>query len=499
MSKQLITLLLAFTCVGCSQQADTGTVPIEISHPYANVSISVDGKPIKVSALRQPFEFPAGEHVLIVEGEGFEKIEETFFVIAGQNPVYRIALRATPQQALTLDEALPGTANDDPDGDESTASTELIAPAKTDPPESGETSSADEARATTTEPLPENNTTPRLTPREQELAAWAVSIGGQLTEGPGLGILIPNEASLSENDFRRFRDLPNLHTLIFAGWYGGRLYTGANLTDNSLLQMSELPKLATFGAQGSGITDRSMQHLARFPIVALTINNASITDEGINVFQKHTFLQLNLSGCRGIKGQGLVNLDFSNTNALNFAQTGISDSVLERLIHSPKLASLNMANTEINGTAFRSLESNRVLSHLDIRNTKVNDRALAQLSGIKTLTHVHMNGTAVTVQGLRFLIRTSPDLIQLDLAFLRLPKRETIDWSSLTKLERLDYVANDVGNSQLLAFASLKNLKYLKLTTEPSFFSATQNGLTAFQKAVPDCRIHDQNDRALAR
>ena len=96
-----------------------------------------------------------------------------------------------------------------------------------------------------------------MTSREEELATWIESIGGEIIKGKGVGIIIRKSSRISADDFRKFQDLPNLHTIEAEG---------VSVNDEAIQFLSGLPSLARVRFVSSDITDRSMEHLANFPL-----------------------------------------------------------------------------------------------------------------------------------------------------------------------------------------------------------------------------------------
>lgn len=100
-------------------KARHGTVKIELSDPTARVEVQVDGEAILLSGLDQPLRLVPGEHALLIQGEGFETVSQSFTVRRGENPVLRVSLqkkgqdRRAPQPAVEAEVAPEKTSSND--------------------------------------------------------------------------------------------------------------------------------------------------------------------------------------------------------------------------------------------------------------------------------------------------------------------------------------------------------------------------------------------------
>jgi hypothetical protein len=72
---------------------DHGTIRIDLSDPKADVTVAVDGQSVTVGGLGRPLRLWSGEHGLVVSGDGFETVSQSFTVRRGDNPVLRVELQ----------------------------------------------------------------------------------------------------------------------------------------------------------------------------------------------------------------------------------------------------------------------------------------------------------------------------------------------------------------------------------------------------------------------
>lgn len=500
MLRAVLGLFLLTLAIGCSNQSETAMVPFELSKHDADVVVKIDGQRVEFMGARPALSLTVGEHVLEIEGDDYERVRRSFEVVAGSNDLVRVELvpkRVTSQLgnlALSLEQP-----TDEIAVGQGEAADELIS-VPDDPPSSVESElNGSQPIASESQPLnqPDAAALAELTPRELEVIKWArQSKSAEVITADGFGLVFPVKFEWSEHDFDRFRDLPHLHTLGFAGYQ----IDAASLSDRHILRLLGLPKLDRFQAQGDRITDRSLEHLAKFPIRRLTLIETQITDEGLSYFSRHQLFNLHLPSNPMIGDAGMARLDLSKINVLNVADTPVTDRCIELL--NPHLRQLNISFTKVTGAVLERFKEGNQLNQFLADGVPIEDRALFKLKQHQGLRNLNISRSKVSAIGLQYVAETFPDLRSLGAVGLEIATREVIDWSQLQQLEYLGFSGNGVGDVQLRSFTSMKRLKDLKISTEPVYLSATQQGLLAFKQALPNCKINgktvDELNRELA-
>lgn len=487
---RIFLISVCLTCiVGCSSEPDVGTVGFELSESNADVTVVVDGTPIDLTVQRRPLEYSVGDHGLVVSGSGYERIETSFQVTAGENPVYKIDLVRLEQEVDAGSDSLPkgesvarvgGDAPDDTDvadaggGPRSNAS----------PSDANDSASASEV-VTVEENSESTNEDVGLTSREQEFVAWVTSKGGVLIRETPLHVKFGRHVKLSEQEFSRFIDLPHLENLEFRFSFNQDA-SGHYVSDRSLLALANLPSLQTITA--SGISDRALEHLARFPISSLHIPESEVTNEGIGDFSRHALRYLSISSNPQID-EGLMRLSIANLQLLYADNTGITDRFIGRLEEAQHLRYLSIGSTNINPDSLAVLHDKRLLQ-LIAYDLKIRDEHLRYLENSSDLWQLNIEGSNVTQAGVRFVVRTFPKLNDLSIRRLRLPENAIVDWSNQQSLGILHFQENHVGNGQLQSFAVMKKLIDLRISTDAPYFKATAKGLLAFKNELPNCKIN---------
>lgn len=482
---------------GCGAKQETGTVLLELSDPDAEVTVTIDGQSLNVNSAREPFEISVGEHMLEVYGPHVESFKEKITVTEGTTGFYRVDLiplsrttEVSGSERIALRER------------EEKVETGSAAPrndiVQTDVPPSEfiesnvNVSVGDDFSPPVSEELSEELSDDDLTDHERQVMEWVKTVGGSILEYNGFGIRLSRESSCTESDFERFQHLPHLHTLGLHGWMPGGWIEGLELGDRSLLQLVDLPKLRVFGARGMQITDRSLEHLAGFPITDLTIQYAAITDEGIAHFSKHALRSVSLDRCANVADDGLIKLQFEEINSFRLIGTQVSDRFARELQRCPNLTILTLKDTRVTGDGLTSLRGHDKLIQLNLHNLQIGDAHLAHVVGNTQLSQLRLGRTQVTANGLQLIANSFPNLDLLDVPGLEIPQHAAIDWSGLKKLRILVFRYSHVGPRQLEAIASLPNLQQLYITIDSKYFHASRQALLAFQRVRPQCTINDK-------
>ncbi len=155
-----------------------------------------------------------------------------------------------------------------------------------------------------------------------------------------------------------------------------------NLTDDDLLELSQLKHLQWLVIRGSKLTDSGLKHLV-----------------GLQEIQR-----LNVTYDKGITGAGMKELaNLANLQSLNLAGTGVTDQGLKELARLKKLQHLNIQRTEVTDSGLRELVGLKNLSTLYVGNTQVTDKGLVALAELTTLRWLSLDSTEVSDTGLKQL------------------------------------------------------------------------------------------------
>lgn len=492
MFRVLTLLICTGFLVGCSAEPQTGKVGFELSDLNADVTITVDGDPIKVITIREPFEFPVGKHLLVVEGDAYERIEETIEIRAGEHFDYRIELVAKRsdsrlRHAPDLQPADPAQWVTD---------SELIATSESESP-APETrtlpgvAAEEVGEKSLSSPGATADDQSNLTARELEHIEWVESVGGIIVKhGRGFEVIFPRGATVADEDFKRFRDLPNLVSLFMSDHRFWNNLDGPELSDEAILQLSGLPKLAIIGFHGAGITDRSLRHLAKFPITQMALEDTSITDEGLFDFRKHSLKVVWFENCSGLTDQGCMQLDLSSAQWLHINRIPITDRFVATLASSKNLSRVNLTDSQVTGAGLQSLGRIDGLNFLYMNRTMVRDRDLAYLHNGNKLIALGLSETGISASGLQYVASNFHSLKDLGATGLALSTDDVIDWSGLPQLDRLLFAGNHIGNRQLKSLEALKKLGRLSISLNAEFFHGDRSGIESFFRALPECAIN---------
>jgi predicted Ser/Thr protein kinase len=97
---------------------EMGAVRIQLDDPHAEVAVRVDDERIERAALREPLRLRTGEHQLLVKGEDFRTVRQSFAVAPGDNPILRVTLLRREQTRGSKQEKEPHHSTDDDPADD---------------------------------------------------------------------------------------------------------------------------------------------------------------------------------------------------------------------------------------------------------------------------------------------------------------------------------------------------------------------------------------------
>ncbi len=100
---------------------------------------------------------------------------------------------------------------------------------------------------------------------------------------------------------------------------------------------------------------------------------------------------------------------YASVTALDFANTGLGDSDLERLVGFVGLESLNLAGTHVRGEGLLSASPFRTLLYLNLASTPFGDDGIKYLSGFSCLKALDLSNTNISLEGLAELRRALPE------------------------------------------------------------------------------------------
>lgn len=338
-----------------------------------------------------------------------------------------------------------------------------------------------------------------LTDAEKEVVAWVRSIGGEATNSDGLEIQIPDAATISVDDCQRFRNLPHLVSLDFSNGKTNFRIRGSELSDDAILQIAELPRLRTVVVGGSGITDKSLEHLANFPIQHLTVFRGSITSRGLQHFASHELRTLALNNCKQLDALDCDKEFLVKAERINLDGVSITDRFVQGLVAARNLTDLSVRGTRMPPGSLAKIGSCASLGSLDIASLRITDDQLGAFLNLQNLTSFAVSRNQLTERGIQQIVSTFPDLEDFDGSYNRIDPKADIEWQKLHKLKSLSLYGMEMHDEQLLTIAELPKLQTLGIN--PIKYESTQLSIEAmrtFAQKLPACKIFGATARAHA-
>jgi internalin A len=254
---------------------------------------------------------------------------------------------------------------------------------------------------------------------------------------------------------------------------------GSWINDAEMSQLADMPDLEKLDLSHTRISDEGMLHLKAAPKIRdLNLYYSEwITDQGMTAIAGWKQLKrLNVRGTRISDITLQLVSRITALEALDIAQTPVTDNGLDYLITLVNLKELAMGGGRRASTAFSVLKMLPTLTHLDLSGARptppdmpgratsgpgIPEESLRAMTELKDLRVLKLGHSNITGAGLRIL-------------------------SSLDKVERLGLEGcRRVGDDAVPELAGWKSLKYLDLQET----QVTAQGLETLRKAKPDLTV----------
>ncbi|MDG2126515.1 MAG: hypothetical protein P8K08_00830 [Fuerstiella sp.] len=176
------------------------------------------------------------------------------------------------------------------------------------------------------------------------------------------------------------------------------------LTDAIADVITSLPKLEELSLDGTGITEVTIQRIAkqRPGLKSLSIGSAHITDGVISSIVKFSDLEILEITKSAMTGASLVALsDLAKLKLIRLADNvSMTNDAIMQLADVAALYHLDVTGTQFTAVGLGQ-KGFSGLNMLDANRTKVTDDTIPQFKGLPALYSVSLKGTEVTMSGVR--------------------------------------------------------------------------------------------------
>jgi len=375
--------------------------------------------------------------------------------------------------------------------------------------------------------------TSKIKGNDRKAAEWILSLAVA-----GSNTLVNVSSGSQGMTCRRLADLPKADFFItFFHIDGFQVPLPRPVSNEEMLVLSGLERLNRFQINKAGITDEGLHFVASCPEVQwIHLHGLNLTDECFRHFAGLKKLKsIDFSdGCKAMNGTGVVHLQESPVEMINFVGGSYEDSALQKLHVLKNLKALNFTLTRVSDAGIGALLDLPKLTSLNVTQTNVTPNAILKLRGLK-LTGLSLgkagSWTEITPQ-FPALAAAFPDVVETTLprsgiytvanleplvaAFPKLQRLSATDPKfepgalkvliRFTNLENLSLSSAFVGDSDFAVLSEMKSLEVLTLgstqvtdtglaalaeikklkTLAFSKIKVTPAGLEAFKKARPD-------------
>jgi len=194
----------------------------------------------------------------------------------------------------------------------------------------------------------------------------------------------------------------SLHTLVL-----GNYDEPSPLSDEGLKELPQLQSLTSLTLQNMSITDEGLAYLPQ--LTCLHISRISITDDGLRHIGTITSLRQLLLLELQISDRGLKHLrNLKRLEILGLDGCPIEGEGLKKLGTLSQLHALSLDSTRITASGVEHLKALPTIQRLSLEDTEIDDDALKHLEGMHQLWEIHLGGTRVTEEGVERLVKALP-------------------------------------------------------------------------------------------
>ncbi len=235
------------------------------------------------------------------------------------------------------------------------------------------------------------------------------------------------------------------------------------LTENSIQYLIGLENLRDLRIGGNMASDAALRSVAALSTLeSLTIEDAPVTDAGLDALIDLPLQQVHIARCLGITDGALERLGkFTRLKALSLRDTMVTGTGLEHLAKCPQLQSLNLSQSFLQEGCLDGLKQCGNLRRLELGQTPTSDTGVGIIARILHLRHLDLHECPITTEALRHLAQ------QRELEQLVLRGCSTI------------------GDEAIESLGRLRNLR--KLDVRQTSISAA--GRDRLQRALPQCEV----------
>lgn len=214
----------------------------------------------------------------------------------------------------------------------------------------------------------------------------------------------------------------------------------SQVTNAGLKGLAGFKSLRALRVGGAMIDDASLAVLAEIgTLTSLTIEDASITDQGLAALSNLPLEDLSLSRCFGITDAAFRTIgQFSRLRQLYIRDILIGGTELGQLAALPGLVSLRLRQTAVGDGALDALADLPALRRLELAQTWITDQGLASIGRLHRLNHLDLEDNQLSDAGVQHLASLL-ELQRLSLAENPAVTDEALQWlRPLPKLRDID-------------------------------------------------------------
>lgn len=190
---------------------------------------------------------------------------------------------------------------------------------------------------------------------------------------------------------------------------------GTRFSDQDAIVLSQMPKLGVLAIDGSKLTARGLETLAKLKhLTGITMHNLRASEQQPGWLQNNSNLQaIRFYRCQLGPNTFRQFSNLKNLTRIKIPHANVTSADLQSLTNHPRLTQLILPDSKIDDRAAPHFQQMQSLQRLDLSNTQVGNEVCRQIAQLNQLADLNLDNTRVTDSGVQAILKGCPNLKHL--------------------------------------------------------------------------------------
>lgn len=234
-------------------------------------------------------------------------------------------------------------------------------------------------------------------------------------------------------------------------------------TDRSLEKLSKY-KVNTLKCNAGTFTGSGLQYLQKPYLRSIYMLYSQLSDESLLYLTQFPNLNTVKVGSDSITNRGVENLTaLKNLSVIQIESRQITSKISDSLLKLPLLQEVSVTSPNLDAQFIEKLSGLKKLRDLELGGTPLSDNDFRSIAKLKDLRVLRLGQSDFDPRSLRYLAN-NPNLHTLDLSNSQNISDELIENLILLKIEKVLLSHSNLNDRHLLKLSRMRNLKFIRLT-----------------------------------